>query len=366
MKIGIYGGSFNPVHKGHIQLAQYGIKHLNLDKLFFVPANVNPFKKVNNYVNNQHRINMINLVLEDKMFLSDFEVRRGGTSYTIDTIKYFKQKYPNDELFLFIGTDNIPSLNKWKNIEEISELSQIVAFNRNNKFSKINVKKYKVQILNNPVWNYSSTQYRNGQLDIVNEKVQEYIGTNFLYFEDIAKGLLFDIKDKEKQFRYFHLAWTGEFAAKLAQHLKCSIKNAYQAGYAHDITKNWTEDASYKFLEQYGYTKENLENYKLHQTTAYYWLRDIYKYNNDEVLNAIKKHTSLDLDLTLLDKILYVADKISKGRRWEGIEKIRNLCFEDFDKAFKYIVTRCAEYESEVRGCVFSEHQKMIYKKWGN
>ncbi|AZZ65465.1 nicotinate-nucleotide adenylyltransferase [Metamycoplasma phocicerebrale] len=366
MKIGIYGGSFNPIHKGHIELAKYAIKHLKLDSLYFVPTNKNPLKKECHYADNNHRINMINLILEEKMFVSEFETKRRGVSYTIDTVKYFRSKFPNDDILFFIGTDNIPLLNKWKEIEKISKNVKLVAFNRGNKFSKLNVKKYNVQILDNPINNFSSTKYREGHLDQVPEIIQEYIGNNFLYFDEISKGILFDKKDKEKQFRYFHLGWTAEFAANLAKHLNCKIKDAYQAGLAHDITKNWTINESYNFLKKYGYNETNLEPYKLHQTTAYFWLRDIYKYNNENVLQAIKKHTSLDFELNLLDKILYVADKISKGRKWEGIEKIRKLCFQDFDKAFKYIVSRTEKYESQVRGHNFSNEQKEIYKKWGN
>ncbi|WP_438340382.1 nicotinate-nucleotide adenylyltransferase [Mycoplasma sp. 125] len=365
MKIGIYGGSFNPIHKGHISLAKFAINELSLDRLYFVPTNKNPFKNSSEYVANNHRINMINMVLEDKMFLSEFETNRKGNSYTIDTINYFRSKFPNDELYLFIGTDNVPMLNKWKKIDEIANKVKICAFNRGNKFSKVNVKKFNVRILNNTIYNFSSTKYRKGDFSQVEDRVQKYIGENFLYFEEIAKNLIFDIKDKEKQFRYFHLKWTAEFAIKLAKLNNYKIKNAYQAGYAHDITKNWNEQDAYDFLEKYGFSRTNLEPYKLHQTTAFFWLRDVYKYNNPEVLSAIKKHTSLDIELSLLDKILYVADKISQGRRWEGIEKIRQLSFQNFDKAFSYIVSRCAKYESDVRGHCFSEEQKEIYKKWG-
>ncbi|ENY69306.1 putative nicotinate-nucleotide adenylyl transferase [Metamycoplasma auris 15026] len=366
MRIAIYGGSFNPIHKGHIEVAKFAISNLELDKLFFVPSNKNPFKKENAYADAEHRIKMIELVLGDKMEISLFETKRKGNSYTIDTINYFRQKYSNDEIYFLIGTDNINSLNKWKNIDEIAKKVQLVAFNRGNKYSKINIKKYNVKLLNNPVWNYSSTEYKKGNFLVVEDKVQEYIGKNFLYFDDIARNLLFDPKNKDKQFRYFHLHWTAEYAAELAKNLNYKIKNAYQAGLAHDITKFWDIEKSYAFLEKYGYDKNNLEVYKLHQTTAYYWLKDVYKYDNEEVLNAIKKHTSLDIELSLLDKILYVADKISKGRRWEGIEKIRKLSFEDFEYAFSYLVKRCAEYESEMRGHAFSEKQKEIYKKWGN
>jgi nicotinate-nucleotide adenylyltransferase len=112
MKIGIYGGAFNPIHKGHIKIAKHVIEFLALDKLIFVPSFKGPFKKNIELVSGEDRINMIELVLEDKMEVSPFEINRKGVSYTIDTIKYFKNKYKEDELFLIIGSDNLAKLNK--------------------------------------------------------------------------------------------------------------------------------------------------------------------------------------------------------------------------------------------------------------
>jgi nicotinate-nucleotide adenylyltransferase len=112
MKIAIYGGSFNPIHRGHIKVAKTAINDLKLNKLYFVPAYKNPFKHKKKYVDSHHRVNMVNLVKENKMEVSLFEINKKGFSYTIETIKYFKNKYPNDKLYLIIGSDNINKLNK--------------------------------------------------------------------------------------------------------------------------------------------------------------------------------------------------------------------------------------------------------------
>ncbi len=357
MKIAIFGGSFNPIHKGHILIAKDAIEMLNLDKLYFVPANKNPFKKESNYVSNEHRVNMINMVLEDKMELSEFEIKRGGLSYTIDTVKYFRQKFPNDEIFLLIGSDNVNKLNKWKDIDEISELVKIVVFNRGNKYSKINIKKYNCLRLNNQFHDFSSTQYRAGVLNMVEQKVQDYIGDNFLYFEDIAKSFL-SIE------RFKHLRFTAEFAAELAKSNNFSIKLAYQAGYMHDITKEWSKEKAYSFLKKYGYNEENLAPYKLHQTTAYYWLRDKYKYSNQQVLEAIKIHTSMSLEMDLISKILYIADKICQGRNWKGVQNMRKIALENIDEGLKVVVQACGIDWNTEKGIVFSEEQAKIYEKW--
>ncbi|TPR54358.1 nicotinate-nucleotide adenylyltransferase [Metamycoplasma neophronis] len=357
MKIAIFGGSFNPVHKGHIMIAKDAINMLNLDKLYFVPANKNPFKKVSDYVSNEHRIEMLKMVLENKMEVSDFETKRGGNSYTIDTVKYFKNKFPNDELFLLIGSDNVTKLNKWKDIDEIASLVKIVVFNRNNKYSKINLKKYNCLKLKNEFHDFSSSQYRSGNLSMVEENVQEYIGKNFLYFEDIAKSFL-SIE------RFKHLRFTAEFAAELAKNNSMSIKKAYQAGYMHDITKEWSEQKAYSFLKKYGLNEQNLLPYQLHQTTAYYWLKDKYKYPDLEVLEAIKIHTSMALEMTELAKILFIADKICQGRTWKGVQNMRKIALENLNEGLKIVTQVCALDWNIEKGIIFTDEQEKIYKKW--
>ncbi|QJG66586.1 nicotinate-nucleotide adenylyltransferase [Mycoplasma phocoeninasale] len=356
MKIAIFGGSFNPIHKGHILVAEDAIRLLNLDKLYFVPNNKNPFKKARYYADNYHRINMLKMVIKDKMEISEFETNRGGNSYTIDTVKYFVQKFPNDEIYLLIGSDNVNKLNKWKDIEKISKLVKICIFNRNTTYSKINIKKFNCMKLNNEFYDFSSTAYRKGNLWQVEEVVQKYIGKNFLYFDEIAKNNL-SIE------RYKHLKFTAEFAAALAKENNYPIRLAYQAGYMHDITKEWDAEASWSFLAKYNFSEDNLPHYKIHQTTAYYWLRDYYKYTNEEVLNAIKIHTSLATDLTLLDKILFVADKICLGRKWAGVQKLRNLAFIDFNEGFKAVVKANYQWNQE-KNVEFSTEQLAINRKW--
>ncbi|AWX42738.1 Probable nicotinate-nucleotide adenylyltransferase [Metamycoplasma cloacale] len=359
MRIGIFGGSFNPIHKGHILIAKEAIKELNLDKLLFIPAYQNPFKDLKDYVDVNHRIKMIEMVLEDKMEICDFEAKRKSKSYTIDTVNYLVQKYPNDELFLLLGSDNVPKLNKWEGIRDIASKTQIVIFNRGNTYSNINVKKFNIKRLNNKIYDFSSTAYRNGDLSLVEDCVQEYIGQNFLYINAIAKSMV-DIP------RYKHLNFTAEFAAKLAEKWNYPIKLAYQAGFMHDIAKQWGEEKSYAFLSKYGYSKANLPKYKLHQTCAYYFLRDVYKYPNQDVLNAIKIHTSLTNELTLLDKILFIADKICMGRAWAGIQKIRQLAFEDLDLALHQVVYECCIVYNKSLGVVIDDEQQKIYDLWSS
>ncbi len=358
MKICLFGGSFNPIHKGHIKIANEAIKQLNLDKLIFIPCQKNPFKKDVNYISGENRKKMIELVLEDKMTVSDFEIKRQGISYTIDTVKYFKNKYPNEELYLLIGSDNLSKLSKWKNIDEISNLIQIIIFKREKQINKINIKKYNCKLINNKLFYESSTNFLKGRFDIVEDKVLHYIGKNKLYFDDILKNVL----DTP---RYLHSIHAKEFAIKLAKAHNYDVSKAAFAAYVHDIAKNLANDHKIQarkiIKEYYKDSKKEIYDYQLHQELGYIILK---KFSiEEEIAHAVKVHTSLDLELNTLDKIVYLSDKLCQGRKYYGIQKIREQALNNIDEALKLIILKTREFNIN-KGIKFTKEQEDIYDKW--
>ena len=343
MKIGIYGGSFNPIHKGHIAIATESIEKLGLDKLYFVPNYKSPFKTKIKSIDVKDRINMINLVKPKKTEVSLFEANRKGISYTIDTVRYFKNKFPNDELFFIIGTDNLYKLHKWKFIDEISSSTQLVAFRREGKYSKENIKKFNIKLLKNDLFNYTSTKFRKGYLSNSDFKVIDYISNKNLYILNILISMV-DAR------RYKHCLATGELAVKYAKKLGINSKKAWFAGVCHDITKEKTNEWHREFLETKGYDSKKIQDYQLHSLTAYFWLKDEYRCKDEQILNSIKIHTSLDFNLSTLDKIIYAADKLSEGRKFHGIQKLRELMFQDFNKGFKELVRVVYNHLKKERG----------------
>ncbi|MGL6124919.1 MAG: nicotinate-nucleotide adenylyltransferase [Metamycoplasmataceae bacterium] len=356
MKIGIYGGAFNPIHKGHIKIAKFAIDSLGLDRLIFVPAFRGPFKKDIEFAPGKDRLNMIELVLEDKMDVSSFELNRKSTSYTIDTVKYFKNKYKDDELFLIIGSDNLSKLNKWKKIDEISKLTKIMVFKRSEEFSKINLKKYNCTLMNNEIFEESSTRFLSGSYKDVESKVKHYIGLNKLYFNEIAKNTL-------SVERYKHSLYAAKFGVELAKSLKLDSKKAYYACLMHDITKEWDIEKQRTFLTHFLVDESKLQDYELHQITGSIWLKKFFAIKDPEMTDAVAKHTSLALELTTMDKVVFMADKLCPGRKWNGIQKVRELAFNDFDSAFALTVKRAKEL-IEKKGVTLSLEQKEIYDKW--
>ena len=131
-KIGLYFGSFNPVHIGHIAIAGYMTEFADLDQIWFVVSPHNPLKKKETLLADHHRLYMLQLAIGDnaRMKASDIEFKLPVPSYTIDTLTYLREKYPKYEFCLIIGEDNLYSLHKWKNVNELINKCPIYAYPR--------------------------------------------------------------------------------------------------------------------------------------------------------------------------------------------------------------------------------------------
>jgi nicotinate-nucleotide adenylyltransferase len=131
-RIGVFGGSFDPVHMGHLTIAQDAVEQLELNRLIFVPAAVPPHKQDKTLVEGRHRFEMLQLATEANLSfeVSDMEIRRGGVSYTFDTMKQIQFEHPGAELFFIIGLDSLAELHLWRNIEPLLELCTVVPFAR--------------------------------------------------------------------------------------------------------------------------------------------------------------------------------------------------------------------------------------------
>ena len=132
MKIGFLGGSFDPIHFGHLLAAQDAFEQHKLDRLVIVPAAQAPLKPNDVQSSAEDRLAMVRAATEwdTRFHVSDFELRKGGISYTIDSARYFRSVYPNDELFWVIGGDQLPQLNLWKDIGELSKLVEFIFLER--------------------------------------------------------------------------------------------------------------------------------------------------------------------------------------------------------------------------------------------
>ena len=198
MKTGVFGGTFNPVHKGHIMLAEYCMDSVGLDRIIMIPTAVPPHKISNNLASENDRFNMCKLACRGKenFFVSDIEINRQGKSYTYETLTQLKEIYPDDHLYTIMGADMFLTLNRWKNPEIIFEKSSIITIPRDeeNKHELENFynKVLKAMgassvILPNPVMSVSSTFIRenldnfNLISNMLDKGVYDYIIKNNLY-----------------------------------------------------------------------------------------------------------------------------------------------------------------------------------------
>ena len=187
-KVGIYGGTFDPVHNGHLITAQYVLEERNLDQIIFMPNNVSPLKIGRKSAATHDRMEMLKLALEpvEAFIHSSYEIDKGDVSYTVDTLRELKSEY--DYLELIIGLDNLLIFDKWYEADEIADLAHLVVLKRESELSnKPNRFFDRAALINTPVIEISSTVIRERierklSIDfLVPEKVKEYIQDNNLY-----------------------------------------------------------------------------------------------------------------------------------------------------------------------------------------
>lgn len=193
MKIGIFGGSFNPPHLAHQKIIELYIKKAELDKCIIIPAACSPFKQNESLASDSHRIKMLELLSQDipNTNISEYEIKKGGVSYTYDTIQFIKNKYPNDELFLLIGYDQLISFHKWTKYQDIlSDIKLCVALRTveaDNDFIQEKLRVYQAITLENEFMEISSTEIRDrikkaeSLNDLLPASIEEYILSNKLY-----------------------------------------------------------------------------------------------------------------------------------------------------------------------------------------
>lgn len=132
LKVGLFGGSFNPLHIGHLRAAEEVREILDLDKIIFIPSSIHPIKNEKNIVDAKYRLRMLELATRDiKDFeVSDVEMKRPGPSYTVDTLKYFKDKFKNYRLFFILGTENLAKIDTWKDYKELFKYADFAVLSR--------------------------------------------------------------------------------------------------------------------------------------------------------------------------------------------------------------------------------------------
>ena len=359
-RIGIFGGSFNPPHIGHIRSAQAVVRALQLDKLLLMPVHQPPHKVASaDMPTGQQRLQMLRIACQDDPALQpcDLEIARGGISYTYETLEQVRAIYPDAQLFLLMGSDMFLSFHTWKHPEKILEQATLAVFCRGDRDeqSRIQAKKaqletegHQICVIENNVVEISSTQVRRLLAfqcadPFLPAGVGEYIRQNGLYsgtadwknlpmeqLQEVVIGLL-------KPNRVAHVLGCRDTSVELARHWGADETDAARAGILHDITKALDGPLQLTLCAEYGKILSDFsQRYPktLHALTGSLVARRIFG-ENDAVVAAIESHTTGKAAMNTLEKIIYVADYMEPNRDFPGVERLRALAYADLDAALQ-------------------------------
>ena len=359
-RIGIYGGTFNPPHIGHIQAAKQAVTALGLRKLLLIPDRIAPHKTIPaGSPSPKQRLDMLRIAAADcaQMEVSDIELNREGVSYTWETVLQLKEKYPDAELVLLMGTDMFLSFHTWKRPEIILENASLGVFYRGEKGENAAVEAKKaemeqqgacVYLVENDVINISSTQMRRLLAfccagEFLPEGVLDYIRENRLYdtrtdwkalpMEELEKVVISLLNPN----RVAHVLGCRDTAVELAKHWGVDVTDAARAGILHDITKAIDGPLQLTLCEAYGKILSDFSKRypkTLHALTGSLVAQRIFG-ENEAVVSAIEHHTTGKANMNLLETIIYVADYMEPNRNFPGVEKLRELAFSDIQAALK-------------------------------
>ena len=353
MKIAIYGGSFNPPHLGHVEAARTVAAVLAPDRLLIVPASVPPHKALaDGSPTAQQRLELCRLAFADipGAAISEIELRREGKSYSYDTVRLLREENPDAQLILVVGTDMLLSFEKWYQFRYLLENCTLAVLARGE--DDLDELRAAAAYLRES-YDADVTVLPHEPIAISSETIRERLGmrggedylSDAVYAEIIrrryygAKPSLPWLREKTlehlDEHRVAHVAGCESEAVRLAMRWGEDPELAAEAGILHDITKSLSFDEQLQLCEKYGIINNNseLEAPKLlHAKTGAALARDLFGVS-DTVYAAIRWHTTGKPDMSLFEKILYLADYIEPTRDFEGIDELRELAFTDLDGA---------------------------------
>lgn len=360
IRIGIYGGTFNPPHLGHVAAAKHALKVLKLDKLLVIPDRIAPHKCMpEGSPAPEQRLRMLRAALDgaEKIEVSDLELHREGPSYTYETVAQVRRLYPQAEIVLLMGTDMFLCFWQWKNPELILKEASLAVFYRGEKGEKQAIGEEKarmeaaghhVTLVENPVIDISSTTLRRmlvfrcadpflpaGVGDYIREKGLYGTGRDYrnLPMDELEQVVVSLLKPN----RVAHVLGCRDTAKRLARRWGADETDAARAGLLHDITKALDGPLQLTLCQAYGtildsFSQKNPKT--LHALTGSIVAERIFG-ENEAVVSAIRSHTTGKANMNTLEKIIYVADYMEPNRDFPGVEQLRCRADTDLDKALK-------------------------------
>ena len=362
MKIAIFGGSFDPVHAEHVNMVKAAQAALGTDKVIVIPAFIPPHKQDRALAAPQDRLNMAKLAFAGvkNCEVSAYELNAGGTSYTYLTLGYFKEKYPDARLYFLVGADMLKDFYTWKQPETILSLAELVACNREGE--KINFSAEQMRFFAKFRKKFLSIEYTGRDISSTKARVLAAFG------EDLKPYLPFDVIDyieanelyrirgvKEalaylKPSRRKHTLGVALTAAKYATKYKLPERKVILAAALHDVAKNMPLTAP----ELAGFAlQEEVPAPVLHQYAGAYVAEHSLGIDDEDVLNAVRYHTSGRPNMSDLEKLIFLSDMLEPGRDFKGIEKLRRALENDLNECMYLSLKHELKYLKRGGGTIY-------------
>lgn len=359
-RIALFGGTFDPVHNGHIQLAREFAARLSLDRVLLMPTFVPPHKLKTDLAPAVDRLAMCRLACEPyrELAVSDFEINRRGASFTVFTLEAMHQQYPDAQLFLLTGADMFLTLSTWYRFPDIARLATLCAAPRDevtaetlrNYAKNLEQQGAHCVVETIPLCELSSTVVRQKAAGgekltgLVPPAVEEYIIEKQLYtankiYRNEEEQYLEILRGRLTPKRYYHSLEVAKQAKHLAEKYGTDPQKAYTAGLLHDILKDTDGDSQLQILKEFGILLDAVEKgaHKLwHARSGAVFLEHILGIKDTEILEPVRYHTTGRAGMTMPDIVLYLADFTSADRDYPDVDIMRELTEQDWRAAMRY------------------------------
>lgn len=368
MKIGILGGTFDPIHNAHIEIAENAYKQFGLDKVWIMPTPCPPHKDKTKITPAKDRENMIRLAIDgiDGLEFCDFELHREDPVYSADTLTELKEKYPDDKFYFIIGSDSLETFASWYKPDVIVDKAQLLVVKRGEIEGNIDFEKLVAEledkfgimipcIVMDEMYE-SSTDIRTGEQALeqsVPENVYKYILEHNLYKENVNEAwsvakIKGDLLKRLNQHRYEHTIGVADTAKKMAEAFDVNPNKAYLAGILHDCAKYFDDTELLAFCADKNVKITQIEQKKpflLHSVVGEIIAKERYHITDEEVLSAVRWHTTGKAEMSDLEKIIFAADYIEPGRKdLPRLDYLREISTKDLDLLVKCILENMMEY----------------------
>lgn len=345
-----------------------------------MPSCIPPHKIPGKLASGEDRLEMCRLAFESSIFeISSIELKRGSRSYTVETLRELKKDYPEDELYFIIGSDMLSTFTQWYCWEEILSLAVICAASREKGYTAdlsgfTDEQKKRFVFLDTEPLEVSSTQLRGiiareEESGLVDEKVMDYIKSKNLYDDGLSEYRKI-ITEKLDAYRLNHSECVSECAAALAEQYGADAEKARLAGLLHDVMKNAAAEQHMHELEKAGVDLSLVEiaNRKVwHQFSGAAFLENEGIVTDEEILGAVRWHTTGRSGMTLLEKVVYIADFISADRDYPDVDVVRKLARQSLEEAIlyttQYTIKKLVSADLPVHPATVDCYNDMVLKK---